>query len=240
MPESGSRRPKLQTKDTFNAAQLSGTLSPDGIAALHPDHRTSSRGNGIAGSRDDYDTLPEFTDASASAHSGDEGQYEDDEMLESYDDLRPDPDTLISTRRSVEVGRRPTTAEMSLGAENTTTRRASAAAAANIQVRLERTGKQGHYVLTADDPELKDVLRRRLEREDAEAGKGKGKPRTRFRDLVFTRQCTHIEVTDNPLLDFICKAHTFFSQSPHSIGDMLPPRIVPSSASLPCSGFAWS
>lgn len=210
MTEHTQRRPKLQTKDTFSAAQLTGTLSPDGIAALHPDHPLLSKGNGIAGAKGEDDALLSPTDDSAPARSVDDydRRYEDDEMLESYDDIRPDPDTLISNRRSVDVGRRPTRAEMSFEEERTT-RRASAAAAANIQVRLERTGKQGHYILTADDPDLKEVLRKRLEREEAEAGRGK--PRTRFRDLVFTRQCTQNTDTYNPLLESIYKAHTLLS-----------------------------
>jgi len=58
----------------------------------------------------------------------------------------------------------------------------------SIQIRLERTDRKGRYILTADDPEIRELLRKGMEREQREASDKK--PRTRFRDLVFTRQFT--------------------------------------------------
>lgn len=235
MTESRSQRPKLHTKDTLEAGHLSGTLSPDGIAALRPDQaiELSSRSNGSAGVKDEDDGLLGSADESAaakSANESDDGSCEDEEVLESYDDIRPDPDTLISTRRSVDVGKRPTSREMS-SEDGQATR--SGSAAANIQVRLERTGKQGRYILTADDPDLKEVLRKGIEREEAEAGRGK--PRARFRDLVFTRQCTNY-----PQVVHIHNAHPSFSQSLPSTDDMPPLKTARFSASSLCSGSRWS
>lgn len=53
---------------------------------------------------------------------------------------------------------------------------------------LQETGEDGKYILKADDPELREILHKGLQRE-AEAKSSKRK-RTRFRDLVFTRQFT--------------------------------------------------
>ncbi|EKG17735.1 Membrane bound O-acyl transferase MBOAT [Macrophomina phaseolina MS6] len=57
----------------------------------------------------------------------------------------------------------------------------------SVQVHLERTAKKGRYVLTADDPEIRRILRHGLEKEQASRGL-QHPPRSRFRDLVFTRQ----------------------------------------------------
>lgn len=53
---------------------------------------------------------------------------------------------------------------------------------------LQETGEDGKYILKANDPELREILRKGLQRE-AEAKSSK-RMRTRFRDLVFTRQFT--------------------------------------------------
>ena len=47
---------------------------------------------------------------------------------------------------------------------------------------------KGRYILTADDPEIRDILRKGIERQKEDAGVKKS--RVRFRDLVFTRQFT--------------------------------------------------
>lgn len=58
----------------------------------------------------------------------------------------------------------------------------------SIQVRLEKTDRKGRYILKADDPDIKDILRKGIERKEELAGTKKS--RVRFRDLVFTRQFT--------------------------------------------------
>ncbi|KZF20125.1 MBOAT-domain-containing protein [Xylona heveae TC161] len=63
----------------------------------------------------------------------------------------------------------------------------------SVQVTFEQRKEGGGYILTADDPELREILRHGLEREakSAEAlAKGKKRPIFRFRDLVFTKQFT--------------------------------------------------
>lgn len=76
----------------------------------------------------------------------------------------------------------------------------------SLTVRLEKTGQAGRYQLTAEDPELRDLLKQGFERSKDGGIKWK---RSRFRDLVFTRQFTtfdrqNIESASSPF-------HGFFS-----------------------------
>jgi sterol O-acyltransferase len=57
----------------------------------------------------------------------------------------------------------------------------------SLTVRLEKTDQAGRYQLTAEDPELRNLLKQGFER--SKDG-GIKKKRSRFRDLVFTRQFT--------------------------------------------------
>ncbi|KAF2835585.1 hypothetical protein M501DRAFT_941640 [Patellaria atrata CBS 101060] len=57
----------------------------------------------------------------------------------------------------------------------------------SVQVIFEPTTKKDRYTIKADDPEVREILRRGIEREHTLEGKER---RTRFRDLVFTRQFT--------------------------------------------------
>jgi sterol O-acyltransferase len=118
---------------------------------------------------------------------------------EDYDELKHDPKTMVegslggglkintmnghsngipqasSTEKVVEVIR-PTSpaARIPLG-----DRRRS------IQITLEKTNKKGKYILTADDPEYREIMRNLIERDMDSQSK-----RPRFRDLVFTRRFT--------------------------------------------------
>lgn len=64
----------------------------------------------------------------------------------------------------------------------------------SIPIKLEKTGTEGRYLLTADDPEIRAILRRGLQRESEGQDKTQ---RSRFRDLVFTRQFTAFD-RNNP------------------------------------------
>ena len=156
-----------------------------------------------------------------------------DSNVENYDDLELDPDTLVaSSRRSMDGSFRPSGQWLD-GSDNTAKRPASAGAATaqqkrpSIQVRLEKTDRKGRYILTADDPEIKDILRKGIEREEIEAS-GK-KPRMRFRDLLFTRQFTRFDrhnpsASDSPFFGFftlfwIAMVLLFFQVSMHNYRD---------------------
>lgn len=56
-----------------------------------------------------------------------------------------------------------------------------------VPIKLQKTNEKGRYIFKTDDPELRDVLRKGLQR----VAETKGvKKRTQFSDLVFTRQFT--------------------------------------------------
>lgn len=57
----------------------------------------------------------------------------------------------------------------------------------SFSIRLKKSRENGRYTLKADDPELREILRKGLEREAEEKGV---KRRAMFGDLVFTRQFT--------------------------------------------------
>jgi sterol O-acyltransferase len=65
----------------------------------------------------------------------------------------------------------------------------------SIQVIVEKADRKGRYILTADDPDFRDIMRSGMERE---AAKLSGKTRSRIRNLVFTRQFTTFD-RQNPL-----------------------------------------
>lgn len=62
----------------------------------------------------------------------------------------------------------------------------------SIHVVLEKTDRKGRYVLTAEEPEIRDILKHKIEQELDP------KKRKSFRDLVFTRQFTTFD-RQNPL-----------------------------------------
>lgn len=66
----------------------------------------------------------------------------------------------------------------------------------SIHVVLEKTNRKGRYVLTAEEPEVRELLRKTVEAELSQADPKKR--RKGFRDLVFTRQFTTFD-RQNPL-----------------------------------------
>lgn len=123
---------------------------------------------------------------------------------EDYDTLRPEPTALIeaSGRGDVGMGMEHRDSAIVMDEEETPRKNGkrqthtdpgsaqakNAARRQSIQVIFEKTNKKGRYILTADDPELRDILKAGLEKE---SGSGYStKPRTMFRDLVFTRRFT--------------------------------------------------
>ena len=126
--------------------------------------------------------------------------------VEDYDTLRPDPATLMerSTDGTLNLEHRDSAIVMDeedipkkngkihSDSQRPTVDIAAAQQAArrqSIQVIFEKTNKKGRYILTADDPELRDILKAGLENESR--GDASRKPKTRFfREFVFTRQFT--------------------------------------------------
>lgn len=69
----------------------------------------------------------------------------------------------------------------------------------SFSIKLEKTSEKDRYILKADDPELRDILRSGLQREAEINGAQK---RSRFRDLVFTRQFTAFDRLNSEISPF--------------------------------------
>ena len=164
-------RPRLKQNDTLDRApRLAGQLSRDGVANLDID---KANGNikldlptGVS-----LDLATPGPSAAGSAVSDDE----------DYDTMRLDPDVLVRTANGVPA-RQPSDSSHSGDEE-----RQNGRAGSSVQIRLEKTGKRGRYKLTADDPQIREIIRRGLEREAALDSR---KQRSRLRDIIFTRQFT--------------------------------------------------
>ncbi|TKA72711.1 hypothetical protein B0A49_04805, partial [Cryomyces minteri] len=161
-----SRRPPLASNDTLNASFLVGQLAPDGTAVLKaarpdPPHSSPVHSSQEAAKVSDSSGTGSRESLTSSSTSDEE----------DYDALTIDPDALIQrsrgsglldrsilpdVKRPKSSGSRDIAVEEDdeVGSPTThenpppTTRRKS------IQIRLEKTGRKGRYVLTADDPEI--------------------------------------------------------------------------------------
>jgi len=169
-----AQRPELQHQDTLDAPQLVGKLGRNSIAELQPNLVSSSENDGQAHSHDAQNGVGARDFASRSKSESATANADSDDTIEDYDDLELNPDTLIANSRSNAEPRRRSDA-------GPPSRRRS------IQIKLQKTDRKGEYTLTADDPEISDILQKGIEREKREA---KENSRTRLRDLVFTRQFT--------------------------------------------------
>ncbi|PNS20624.1 hypothetical protein CAC42_351 [Sphaceloma murrayae] len=130
-----------------------------------------------------------------------DGKSDDD--MEDYDRISLDPDTLVHSQNS----KYPDAGSSSdhhflriMSGDDGRIRRGSEPGNSegrrkSSNVRLQKTEEQGKYILTAEDPEIQEIIQRSIAREGAAAA---GKPRTRLRDLVFTRQFTTFD-RQNPL-----------------------------------------
>jgi len=175
MPATQStERPELQHQDTLDAPQLVGRLGRNSIAELQPNIVSTSEKDGHVQSNATRDGVGARDFASRSKSDSAAANVDSDDTIEDYDELEIDPDTLIANSRSNGEQRRRSDA-------GPPSRRRS------IQVKLQKTERKGEYTLTADDPEISEILQKGIEREKREA---KDKNRTRLRDLVFTRQFT--------------------------------------------------
>jgi sterol O-acyltransferase len=190
-----SRRPFLPTNDTLNADELVGSIAKDGTASLKPRHNQT--------------TYLQNSDASNSSSSA---SLTSDEDVEDYDKIQLDPDTIVDGSSGGPLGKPSATSQeeqdLSLKptnsgvghirrkSDNNTRQLSPDSHRKSIQVRLEKTDRKGHYTLTADDPDIRDILRKGMEREKASQDPSK-RSRT-LRDLVFTRQFTTFD-RQNPL-----------------------------------------
>lgn len=151
-----------------------GTLSVDGTATLRNDE---SHINGNL-----YRPGLE-TRRSAESSSSDSSK--------EYGKLRSDPSNVIEG--SLGGGyegkaslRNPRRQHGTIQRDPQETQRPSVPRRKSITVRLEKTDEAGRYLLNTEDPELRVLLKAGIERSGGEFKK----PKSRFRDLVFTKQFT--------------------------------------------------
>ena len=135
-------------------------------------HNTSTSGQ--LSDDDDYDVLS--FDPSTVVQGGTGGGLQKEPALERIHQFHSHANSLSPLQTSDESIRTPPPI-----AERKRTRRKS------IPIKLQRTGTKGKYLLSADDPEIREILRRGVQREIEGQTK---KKRSRFSDLVFTRQFT--------------------------------------------------
>lgn len=174
METSNGTRPGIKSENTLDRApRLSGQLSGEGVASLKVD--ATSRQNGAA----EVNTL----NGTASVHNmdGTRDSPPTEEEAEDYDDVRPEADALIDGSHGgdleVDLDKKEEATAEDLVRR---TRRRS------IPIRLEKTDKRGRYLLHADDPVIRELLRQGMEKQRKTAPV----QRTSVRDLVFTRRFT--------------------------------------------------
>lgn len=165
--------PQSTTQASLNASHLSDELAPDGIITVQDEPVDFSNGSTdiFIGANDPL-----------SAHSRPDSRSNEEDAYESYDTQTPNPDTLIKRNKR---GQPQCYAENGdKGNQGLWMRRGS------IPIRLEKTEKKGRYILTADDPEVRDIIKRGLERQRIAASAKENPQAPRIRDLVFTRRFT--------------------------------------------------
>ena len=199
MAEPAIARPSISDGSSSDESNhLVDLLREDGFA--HPRPATSeARANDVKRtgpisnptSSDDVDTAARLRAASASSD-------------ENYDALKIDPATVVrggkgggleaTATLSTPLRLSPITTTGNAGALEASTPATKAKVFSlherrnSISVKLEKTGTKGRYILkAADEPELKEILRVWTQREADGLDK---KKRSKFSDLVFTRQFT--------------------------------------------------
>ncbi|KAH0565893.1 hypothetical protein GP486_000723, partial [Trichoglossum hirsutum] len=179
-----------------DAQRLVGQLAPDGcIRSLKPDPFLNV--DEMSGSEDRNDAI--FSRKISSRDSGNSSatEFSDTTNDEEYDTSEVDASTMVARGRyggylskedqtwnekqferhyeGVKGGR-----SLEKKSEIKMERRQS------FSVKLEKTDKTGRYLLTSDDPELRELLAIITERAAGDGRKGRAK----FSDLIFTRQFT--------------------------------------------------
>jgi sterol O-acyltransferase len=186
MAATAAAHPPLESQNSFDSiSRLVGELSSDGTASLRKEDSDFANGSHRAV------LARALSDRPPSVASSTTNTSEED-----YDVQKTDPAALVAGSKggglevqgSISPGRlprqdsrfedlKPPSSDTGPGFR----RRKS------IPVTLEKTDKKGRYILTADDTELRQILRQGIERD---AGGAIKKRRSRFSDLVFTRQFT--------------------------------------------------
>lgn len=174
------------------APRLVGQLNSDGIASFEVDktyipsisHENPSR------------SLKYALDAAAKARGGSStATASESASEEDYDALEHDPMTVVVGGKGGGFGGEFDSKPSESGSEKTyeclevptSQTRPAVKRLKSIPITLQKSNEKGRYVLTADDDELREILRIGIEREKNPTS---AKRRSKFSDLVFTRQFT--------------------------------------------------
>ena len=171
-----SERPNIPVNTSFrNASHLIGTLDAEGIASVQRDLASTENGG--------LDPLLKTKPSRESTSS----------ELSNGDDLEPDPSVVVQGGRGGGLEQEGTLANTryeNLKSESSETGvggRPANKRKKSVTVRLEKTGENGKYYLSSEDPELRSLLKNTFERA---ADGGIKRKRSKFSDVVFTRQFT--------------------------------------------------
>ncbi|KAI9848438.1 MAG: acyl-CoA/sterol acyltransferase [Sclerophora amabilis] len=225
MPHSAPASPVKVSVDD-DAARLYLQLNSNSLVSLEADSAAPGRpSKGVDSSDRAMSEERPFKDTSGSSRS-DSGAGSDETSEEDYDALRADPLYMISgskgggydredvlsdirkEKSSPALFREGETESETIGLGQGTDDTFKTKRRKSIPIRLERTGHKGQYLLRADDPEIREIVRTSLLYEAA-VSEGK-KPRSRFSDLVFTRQFTVFD-RQNPTTAASSPFHGFFT-----------------------------
>ena len=161
------KRPVTTTGSSLEgASHLIGELAEDGTASLQRADSTFNGNSGISG-----------LDSQDSGASSEESIHGELDGLVPEDAADSESVVLQSNHHNKSKGTHEKFEPTKLKAR----RRKS------LSIRLEKTEQAGRYQLTAEDPELRNLLKQGFERSKDGGFK---KKTSRFRDLVFTRQFT--------------------------------------------------
>ena len=170
------------------ASFLVGELDQDGFAHLE---RVAKDLLSASIARPDMGRSQDSSNSTRSVDSSMMGE-------EDYDKLSIDPQTVVEGSSGGGLKAEPTLQPLhSTHSHPSRTRQDDIAKPSSsslserrksIPIKLKKTDIKGKYMLSTDEPEIREILRRSIQREmEGEGGKNK---RTRFSDLVFTRQFT--------------------------------------------------
>ena len=149
----------------------SSTSHSDGSINNSSGHNTST--SGLPSDDEDYNVLS--TTGSSTLHEKEPAALQKEAKSNTSRESRSSPDSVSAIDTSDGVHTPPSVDERKPPRRRST------------PLKLQRTGSKGKYILSADDPEIREILRRGVQRENEGQTK---KKRSRFSDLVFTRQFT--------------------------------------------------
>jgi sterol O-acyltransferase len=201
MAHSMQRPPPLSVDNPIleDAGHLVGELSPDGsIRSLKPGPFPNEGATPNPRNRNDTAVSGEIWNRYSTSSSATE--LSDTTSDEDYDTLKVDPSAVvIGGKGGGFLAREDQTwnekyLEKHYKGASERAGEVRGERRQSIPVKLERTGKAGRYLLTSDDPELRELLAAVAERA---SGDGK-KRRAKFSDLIFTRQFTAFD-RQNPV-----------------------------------------